>query len=1149
MPVSNDELPKLRRLFAHEVKRNLFQAYLRPQETLIKLVSHSSSSSAAFPGGEAFHFAFSPNGQYILAYSTSRIHVLHVADEELLVERELKILRRPAAVAILDDGSRLAVLSKDHRLDLYDLQPEQPPKKIKTIELDHNPRTISLSPCGSVLAAAYDGGIEVYSLAGATSETIKRGVKSDAADYLSFSGDGTQLLGTTTTSQTPSSVVLSAPYFNPGEHDPEHRISSLWNTSILFPHSSRDCSHALFLPNHGDYEVNWAFTFDRVFETFRAVRIDDLRNGTTYFTGPLASTSFKLLPSTLPTSTIAGDLVAVGFEGKDIWCYGVPENLDAPQDVLQSPPALIEADLAYSTQPLSPTYAGPASAIRASNTWPKESLSAAKPPKWQVLCDKARNAFVQGHKLDVGLPGITGLKWIQTSPKSPCERLLGVAPGGLTQSSNLLWEDEGSMGAMDGGRLLLLDFRYSIMNGSKHEATIVVGEMEPDVLEEEHRDLETEVAIVRRRTVAQNRAYQHTVGRSATSAVHRNGNPLIAARSGAVPPLPRIPSNRSTRKVALASMEERSETSSIVSVDEQEALELPYEHGAPRSGTTLRRAATAAAVNRVFQPVRRGPQAPPPRIRAADGRGELPHESDADNWVPPPPAYHDVLANDEREARAIAPLPEHVRSAVVAGGIPLPTTTGLRRSSTVRTNASGESDTFMSLQRTRTMHSTQGRTPAESPRFVAVRPTSAGSDVSAASDPGPTSTANGPNETATLPYDIYGISPPRTPEPPNELDPPPKSPVNLPSPRAPPPLHVTRRPAPQSARINTITETVPEIPPVNIVTAQTVSPRPRHAALNTVVNTISSVTENWHGPGAQSGQPSNSNLRDPSRRLSGSSTLTQARLDADMPPRPNDDHRITDLPPSEPVTQMACYAPNGRAEGLPPGSGKAVPPRTANSGHESLAGDFSMPSASQLTRLNSRSGRPNNCMVDPSRRGSGQFSQNPSNPNQYTQVPVAAPRGPPPQLPPRQNGPPRAAAGAHVVAPIYPAYHDMANSFAGQLRQRGMSETTFYEGMRPPMSRLETIHSVGSNADAAAQLASARRPTIVGVSRNTSRAERSAAINIQEAKRRGWGGAKRGKKKKKDKDGASSAGWTDVSREFGEDGPRPKRKGSACKMM
>ena len=48
---NDDSLPRLRRLFAHEIKRNLFEAYLRPKETIINLVSTSISSSSA-PGGE-----------------------------------------------------------------------------------------------------------------------------------------------------------------------------------------------------------------------------------------------------------------------------------------------------------------------------------------------------------------------------------------------------------------------------------------------------------------------------------------------------------------------------------------------------------------------------------------------------------------------------------------------------------------------------------------------------------------------------------------------------------------------------------------------------------------------------------------------------------------------------------------------------------------------------------------------------------------------------------------------------------------------------------------------------------------------------------------------------------------------------------------
>jgi hypothetical protein len=118
--VIDDSLPKLRRQFAREVKRNLFEAYLRPKTTTIKLISNSISASSA-PGGEGLQFSPSPKGHHLLAYNSSRIYVLDVRDAELDVKRELKILRRPASACILDDGSLLAVLSTDMQVDLYDL--------------------------------------------------------------------------------------------------------------------------------------------------------------------------------------------------------------------------------------------------------------------------------------------------------------------------------------------------------------------------------------------------------------------------------------------------------------------------------------------------------------------------------------------------------------------------------------------------------------------------------------------------------------------------------------------------------------------------------------------------------------------------------------------------------------------------------------------------------------------------------------------------------------------------------------------------------------------------------------------------------------------------------------------------------------------
>ena len=196
LPAANEEdLPKLRRLFAREVKRNLFEAYLRPSQTVIKVISNSISSSSC-PGGEGIQFNPSPKGHHLLAYNSSRIHVIDVRGPEIAVKREFKILRRPAATCINDEGSTLAVLLTEMQVDIYDLT-AVPPKRSQSLILDHSPRAIALSPCGSVLAAAYEGGIEVSSLSASALSTDRRAVKCDAVDALAFSFDGTQILGTT----------------------------------------------------------------------------------------------------------------------------------------------------------------------------------------------------------------------------------------------------------------------------------------------------------------------------------------------------------------------------------------------------------------------------------------------------------------------------------------------------------------------------------------------------------------------------------------------------------------------------------------------------------------------------------------------------------------------------------------------------------------------------------------------------------------------------------------------------------------------------------------------------------------------------------------------------------------------------------------
>ena len=486
------------------IKRNLFTAYIQPRQTIISLISTTTSSSAAFPGGEAFEFTFSPRGQWCLALSSSRIIVLETASRLASVKRELKVLRRPLSAAILDDGGKLAVLSTHHQVNLYDLT-TRPPKYLRSVSLDNPPDIITLSPKGEVLAAAYEGGLEVHSLLEHALPTDSRAVKCDRVDSLAFSNDGTMLLGTTQANKNPNTVILSAPYFTDADHDLPHNemVSHMWTSQILFPNSSRDCSHASLLPHQTEGDASWTLTYDRVFESFRAVRTDDLRNGTTYFTGPKPSkarqrrrSKSRLIPCTLPTITRKGDLVAAGFLKNEIWLYGVPERLDIPNNVTTEDSTQIETVAGSSTAPVVGTP--PSTSVTRGGSPELERL-----PRWQVLVDKNRNVFSKGrHVADV--PGMTSMSWVGSLSESidSCsisERLIVAAPGGVSGCQE--FDQEGA--SVDGGRLIILDFDRTGHQSGQEEVEIEVGNIEPELLEEKNVDMATEIAIVRRRTVAQ----------------------------------------------------------------------------------------------------------------------------------------------------------------------------------------------------------------------------------------------------------------------------------------------------------------------------------------------------------------------------------------------------------------------------------------------------------------------------------------------------------------------------------------------------------------------------------------------------------------------------------------------------------------------
>ena len=618
----------------------------------MNLVSTTTSSSAAFPGGEAFEFYFSPNGHWTLGLSSSRVYVLDTASTNVSVQRELKVLRKPVAAAILNDGTTLVVLSSDHEANVYDLTGQRT-KRVRSVSLDNLPHAIALTPKGEILAVAFQGGVELHSLSHNAGEVNGRTVKCDRVDALTFSSDGTTLLGTTRNSKTPSTVILTAPYLTEDNQDlpASDQISHIWTSQIIFPNISRDCTHAALLSNRSDGYANWTFTFDQVFESFRTVRTDDLRNGTTYFTGPRRprqseQSKINLMPCTLPAPNCSGDLVAAGFLGKDIWLYGVPEGLDIPSisqmDDLSSSGSGVSTPASVPRSPATSYTRG-------------EAAELIQLPKWQVLVDKYRNVFAKGRKL-AEIQGTTALCWVDQKAMIGCsslrERLIVAAPGGLSVDPEL---DQDGLASVDGGRLIILDFDFVPENVESSEITFEVGNAEPELLEEDRIDMDREVELARRRTRGEPRCPASTVVDALAS-------------SPSIPPLPPTANaiaNMNTRLQEVSASQSAprrgaetlppSESAGLSLEEASEVFDRPYSHTQPRSRTSLYRSATAVAANR---------ERNPPRIvneasvvyRRADGRGELPHESDADNWVPPPPPY---------KPNADIPLPEHLRQSIM----------------------------------------------------------------------------------------------------------------------------------------------------------------------------------------------------------------------------------------------------------------------------------------------------------------------------------------------------------------------------------------------------------------------------------------------------------------------------------------------------
>ncbi|PGH04007.1 hypothetical protein AJ80_08591 [Polytolypa hystricis UAMH7299] len=621
----SDDLPNLKRKFVIEARRNVFEVFRRPRKTLVNLISISASSSSAFPQGEAFRFIFSARGRYLLGLSSSRIFVIDLTTDPITVCHELKTLRRPVTAAILDDASLLAVVSSEHQAHIYNLSGFRV-KLIQTIVLNQVPRTVALSPQGTVVAFAYDGGIEVHALGERALSTDRRAVRCFDVDALSFSSDGSTLVGSSANAQNIHLVTISPALstYMDNELSLSEMQSRMWTTQILFPDISVGYSHVSLVPSDdGCAASNDMVGYDSQLRVFRLSQIDDVRSGYTYFVGPGSDgEKNEPEPNIMPAASARDGFLALGFQDSGIWLYGMPQAMEGGQDERSSRRNTLIREQSWNF-----------GAVRTNSQRLKKMIN---PPRY----------LVHGYHL-TPITDATAAQWVNTSDETefdwPCSvrRLVAVAPGGVSSGFPSMGNENPPV---DGGRIIIFDFERSPNDGEAREITVEVGEMEPKDLPERDSNMDTEVELERRRTQVNRHG---GLGMSRSAAIQRSTS--VARHHPTV-------STSVASPTALGHRHSISQPNSPIDHDSQTYLQVfdnPYNNTQPRSRDTLSRAATAAATNRRHR-YPDGGFAPPRRY---GNRAHLvPHESDADNWEPPPPPY---------SPDADSPLPDHIRRTLL----------------------------------------------------------------------------------------------------------------------------------------------------------------------------------------------------------------------------------------------------------------------------------------------------------------------------------------------------------------------------------------------------------------------------------------------------------------------------------------------------
>ncbi|CAK4034139.1 hypothetical protein DOTSEDRAFT_169794 [Lecanosticta acicola] len=522
----------------------------RPRIHIIKLISNTATASAGCPTGEAFGFSISPSGRKIAAYNSARLYVLSTNALPMGISQDYALKRRPLAVELTDEGNTMAILADDHTVNIYDTGLQF--RRTRTIELDFPTNCIALAPTGGLLAAAFEGGVEVFSLAASALPTDRRAVRSIKMDRLKFSDDGSTLLGTTTRINVSSTVVTSVPVFpaDPNGVPTHEELKEAWCSELLHPENIRNSSHAVFLrENRADCNER-LFAWNGLEDTFGILNVGDMQYGNIEFPvviSPPLSTCGGLGAAihSCPSIDEYGDTIAMIVNDRTIRLYIVPHQVDEDTTTVEAHSIDHELDEGYGC---------PFSEAR----WVHSPSSLPAP-----LND-------------------------QTGAKG---RLIVTSPGGVTEAGI----SEESVEDIEGGRIILFDFDPQFAGQPGQTFCLTLGKSPPQVLEEEQVDVQEQVALVRRRTVNQSKggglsSRPATLGRAATT---YGGRALRIAG----PAYGNVGASRNRNSMQLIGSMSSDAARSLPDLMENNepadvSLEEPYAPGAPRSQASLQRAAS-----------------------------------------------------------------------------------------------------------------------------------------------------------------------------------------------------------------------------------------------------------------------------------------------------------------------------------------------------------------------------------------------------------------------------------------------------------------------------------------------------------------------------------------------------------------------------